>query len=71
MEKYGVQKEILHEDLRNEEAMLMQKMQGLMTKTASNEKLQTEQRLNAVRNRITELDLGGKSGSTQNSQDLP
>lgn len=63
MEKLGVQKEILHEDLRNEEAMLMQKMQGLMTKTASQEKLQTEQRLNAVRNRITELDLGGKSGS--------
>lgn len=71
MEKLGVQKEILHEDLRNEEAMLMQKMQGLMTKTASNEKLQTEQRLNAVRNRITELDLGGKSGSVQNSQNLP
>ena len=61
MEKLGVQKEILHEDLRNEEAMLMQKMQGLMTKTASQEKLQTEQRLNAVRTRITELDLGGKN----------
>lgn len=58
MEKYGVQKEILHEELRNREAVLMQKMQqARLTKTAS-EQANIEQELQSVRNKLTELDLG-------------
>lgn len=59
MEKLGVKKEILHEDLRNEEASLMQQLQKIMsdpTKTAS-DKSGIELRLNQVRNKLTELDL--------------
>lgn len=59
MEKLGVRKEILHEDLRNEEANLMQQLQKIMsdpTKTAS-DRSSIELRLNQVRNKLTELDL--------------
>ena len=59
MEKLGVQQGIQHEGLRQEEARLMQKMQGIMndnTKTAS-DRNQVEQELQSIRNKITELDL--------------
>lgn len=58
MEKLGVRPEILHTELRNEEARLMQKMQSYLTdgtKTAS-EKSQLEQELQAIRQRIGEAD---------------
>lgn len=59
MEKYGVNKEILHEELRNEEAQLMMEMQRALTdntKTAS-DRSKIEQKLQAVRAKLTELDL--------------
>lgn len=62
MEKYGVQKDVLHEDLRNEEGRLMMEMQRTMrdnTKTASDRNV-IEQRLQSVRSKLTELDLGKK-----------
>lgn len=63
MEKLGVQSEVLHEDLRNEEARLMREIQACITrpgeKTAS-ERASLESRLSDVRNKITELDFGGK-----------
>ena len=58
MEKFGVDKQILHEDLRNEEAMLMQKVQStMMDKTAAEEYRNWELRLQQVRSKLTELDL--------------
>jgi hypothetical protein len=62
MEKYGVQKDILHEDLRNEEGRLMMEMQRTLrdnTKTAS-DRNSIEQKLQSVRSKLTELDLGKK-----------
>jgi hypothetical protein len=57
IEKYGVSQEILYEDLRNEEARLMQRMQDdLTTKTASQQG-NIELQLQQIRNKITELDL--------------
>lgn len=59
MEKLGVQKEIQHEGLRQDEARLMRKMQDVMndnTKTAS-DRNSIEQELQTIRNKITELDL--------------
>ena len=59
MDKYGVQNEVLHEGLRNEEANLMQEMQAIMTggeKTAS-QRADVEAKLAAVRAKISELDL--------------
>lgn len=65
MEKYGVQKEILHEDLRNEEARLMMEKQRLMrddsTKTAS-DRAAIDSKLASVRSKLTELDLGKNHG---------
>jgi len=58
MEKQGVTKEILYTELRDEEANLMQQMQAMMfdsEKTAS-DKSALENRLQAIRNKITELD---------------
>lgn len=66
MEKYGVNKEILHEDLRNEEAKLMMEMSSAIqdsTKTAS-DRSRIEQRLQQVRSKITELDLGKNTTSS-------
>jgi len=66
MEKYGVNKEILHEDLRNEEAKLMMEMSSALqdnTKTAS-DRSRIEQRLQQVRSKITELDLGKNTTSS-------
>lgn len=60
MEKYGVKKEILHEELRSEEARLMMEVQRSNqdgTKTAS-ERALIENRLQEVRHKLTELDLG-------------
>ena len=63
MEKIGVQRDVLHEDLRNEEARLMREIQTCFTrpgeKTAS-ERATLESKLSDVRNKLTELDLGGK-----------
>lgn len=59
MEKLGVQRDIQHEGLRQEEARLMQQMQSVMndgTKTAS-DRSRIEQELQSVRNKITDLDL--------------
>ena len=59
MEKMGVSKEVLYSELRDEEAQLMQKMQEYIfdgEKTAS-EKSILENKLQAVRQKITELDL--------------
>ena len=59
MEKYGVKKDILHTELRDREAQLMQKMAGLIgspgEKTAS-QKISVEKELQQVRNKLTELD---------------
>lgn len=63
MEKYGVNKEILHEELRSEESRLMIEMQRSFqdqTKTAS-EKASLENKLQAVRQKLTDLDLGTSS----------
>lgn len=63
MEKVGVSSEILHEELRNEEAQLMQGLQRIMSdpsKTAS-DRTQIELRLQQVRNKLTELDLKNTS----------
>lgn len=60
MEKYGVNKEILHEELRNEESRLMMEMQRSLsdhTKTAQ-DRGAVESKLQAVRQKLTELDLG-------------
>lgn len=60
MEKYGVNKEILHEELRSEESRLMIEMQRSLqdnTKTAA-DRASLENRLQAVRQKLTELDLG-------------
>lgn len=60
MEKYGVKKNILHEELRNKEAQLMQEMQSQLTdstKTAS-DRAAKEQELQTIRSKITDLDLG-------------
>jgi len=66
MEKTSQSNEILHQNLRNEEANLMQEQQKLMTnpttKTANERhrnQAQIEDRLNDVRSKLTELDLGG------------
>jgi hypothetical protein len=65
MEKLGVHPEILHTELREEEAYLMQELQYLMsdgTKTAA-DRMMVEQKLQAVRNRITDLDLKNERSS--------
>jgi hypothetical protein len=62
MEKLGVQKEILYSELRDEEANLMQQIQGLfgdMEKNAE-DRSRIEARLIQVRNKITELDMSQK-----------
>jgi len=63
MEKVGVSNEVLHTGLRNEEANLMQRIQHLNANkektAAANELPQVEQRLQDVRNRLTELDTKG------------
>ncbi len=66
MEKYGVNREILHEELRNEEARLMMEMSSALqdhTKTAS-DRSRIEQRLQQVRSKLTELDLGKNPNSS-------
>ena len=66
MEKYGVNKEILHEELRNEEARLMMEMSSALqdhTKTDS-DRSRIEQRLQQVRSKLTELDLGKNPNSS-------
>lgn len=58
MEKYGVQKEILYTDLRDEEARIMQVIQNNLfdaEKTASS-RSELETRLHQVRSKLTELD---------------
>lgn len=57
MEKYGVSKEHLLEDLRNEESKLMTEKMGSLQKKASNTS-GLDARLQQVREKITELDLG-------------
>jgi hypothetical protein len=62
MEKYGVGGDELTLALRNEEAELMQKMAGLMsrhTKTAAEEAeaQRVQARLQEVRGKLTEIDL--------------
>lgn len=60
MEKVGIDKETLLNNLRNEEANLMSAMSQAMsdrTKTAE-DRSQLEMRLQQVRHKITELDLG-------------
>jgi hypothetical protein len=62
MEKYGVDKQIQHTGLRNEEARLMQRMQMEMSKTAEERNIEElEDRLQEVRSKLTELDLGTSS----------
>jgi predicted nuclease with TOPRIM domain len=59
MEKVGVSPEVLYSELRDEEAQLMQQVQEMLfdgEKTAS-ERSAVESKLQAVRQRITELDL--------------
>lgn len=66
MEKYGVNREILHEELRNEEARLMMEMSSALqdhTKTAS-DRSRIEQKLQRVRSKLTELDLGKNPNSS-------
>jgi ABC-type phosphate transport system auxiliary subunit len=66
VEKYGVNKEILHEELRNEEARLMMEMSSALqdhTKTAS-DRSRIEQKLQQVRSKLTELDLGKNPNSS-------
>lgn len=59
MEKYGVGEKDLVESLRNEEARLMQEVSRLMSeKTASQRLFDAESRLQVVRQKITEFDLG-------------
>lgn len=61
MEKYGAKDEHLIESLRNEEARLMQEVSRMMTeKTASQSLSNVEARLQSVRQKITEFDLGKK-----------
>jgi len=58
MEKYGVSKEVLHEDLRNEEATLMQQLQNILfdgEKTAT-DRSRLETRLQNIRSKLSELD---------------
>lgn len=58
MDKFGVSNEVLHEELRNEEARLMQEMQYILTdhtKTAS-DRSAIEAKLQSIRSKITELD---------------
>ena len=64
MDKHGVSSEVLHAELRQEEARLMREMQSMMTdstKTAS-DRNSLEAKLQQVRQKVTELD-------TQNSQE--
>jgi hypothetical protein len=59
MEKLGVSKEVLYSELRDEEANLMKQVQEMLfdgEKTAS-ERSAVENKLQIVRQRITELDL--------------
>lgn len=58
MDKYAVEDEELLVSLRNEEAQLMQEMQRLLSDPAktANDRTVTEQRLQAVRHKITEID---------------
>lgn len=59
MEKYGVKNDILHTELRDEEAKLMAKMAEYMgdtSKTAS-DRSALEKKLQDIRNKITELDM--------------
>jgi len=59
MEKYGVQKEIQHEDLRNEEAKLMRTLQQCFTRPfekQAQDRSRIESELAALRAKITELD---------------
>lgn len=63
MEKYGVNKEILHEELRAEESRLMVEMQRALqdhTKTAA-DRSSLENKLQAIRSKLTELDLGKRA----------
>lgn len=63
MEKYSQDNQTLRENLINEEAQLMQQVQRFLStseKTASEEaqNQQIHNRLQQVRSKITELDLG-------------
>jgi hypothetical protein len=58
MEKVGVSNQEMHDNLRNEEATLMQRMSKIMTdpaKTAA-DRTEVENRLSQVRAKLTELD---------------
>jgi hypothetical protein len=60
MEKYSQPDSDQLLELRNEESSLMQKMSTFMSggeKTAALEMQRTEQRLQSIRHRITQLDL--------------
>lgn len=58
MNKYAVTNEVLHEELRNEEANLMQQMQAIMANPAkvAYDQSAIESKLQQVRAKITELD---------------
>ncbi|NDC22622.1 MAG: hypothetical protein EBZ49_00605 [Proteobacteria bacterium] len=59
MEKYGIKKEVLHEELRVREAELMRKIQALLSnpEKIASEKTGVELELQQVRSKLTELDL--------------
>ena len=61
MDKYGIKKEILYQELRNEEALLMQRVQSDMMDKTAEERRSFEVRLQQVRGKITELDLGDQN----------
>ena len=59
MNKFGVSSEVLHQELREEESSLMQQMQRLMgqpTEKTAGDRSRVEFRLQAVRQKLTELD---------------
>jgi hypothetical protein len=64
MEKYAVENDDLAGDLRNEEHTLMAEMSRYMSGFKSAEEgdamARTQNRLQAVRDKITEIDLGRK-----------
>jgi len=65
MDKYGTSQEDLLEDLRNEEHNLALEVMGMMNdqeKIASAEYQNKERRLQDVRAKITEIDLGKNKG---------
>ena len=57
MEKFGVEPGIQHTELRDEEASLMQKVGSMMgDPQAADEVRKLEQRLHAIRSKLTDLD---------------